>query len=292
MRLLNVTLAAALVVAAEAGAQTASVTDVKQPAAPVLRYRFTHVPDGVMRLDHQTGQVVFCKSQAAGKWLCNAVPEQGEMVQAQLRQVDVDNGKLPEQLSDLQKQLATSEEERKTFKDAIDNAQAASAAAKSELGALRQEIAALKQQVSVNQAGDALKAEMATVRAGNEALATELAGLRKDIVAIGTAQRQSEAQRVEITRLQTENRELSSQIGALQQQSAAMQKRLAELEPPRPPAPVPAPKSSELKPQLPSRDDLAQARAAIVEAWKRVVEMLNDLRNDLTGKNDNESMRL
>ncbi len=72
-----------------------------------------------------------------------------------------------------------------------------------------------------------------------------------------------------------------------------MQKRIAELEPPRPPAPVPAPKSSELKvPQMPSKDELAQARAALTEAWRRVVEMLNELKRDLTGKNDEDSVRL
>ena len=114
MRLFNAILAAAaLFVVADAAAQTASVNDVKQ-AVPLPRYRFTHVPDGVMRLDHQTGQVVFCKSQA-GKWLCNPVPEEGGVVQAQLKQIDVENGKLPEQLGELQKQLAASEEERKAF---------------------------------------------------------------------------------------------------------------------------------------------------------------------------------
>ena len=56
-----------LALAPEASAQKAKLDDVKAAAAP-LRYRFTHVNDGVMRLDHQTGQVVFCKSQGPAKW--------------------------------------------------------------------------------------------------------------------------------------------------------------------------------------------------------------------------------
>jgi predicted nuclease with TOPRIM domain len=104
-----------------------------------------------------------------------------------------------------------------------------------------------------------------------------------------SAQKQVESQRAEIAKLQNENKQLNEQIAALRDESAAMQKRIAELEPPRPPAPVPAPKSSELK--VPSKEELAQARQAIVEAWRRVVEMLNDLKRDLTGSDD-DSVRL
>jgi hypothetical protein len=45
-------------------------------------------------------------------------------------------------------------------------------------------------------------------------------------------------------------------------------------------------------PQMPSKEEMAQARAAIVEAWRRVVEMLNDLKRDLTGQSDEDSVRL
>jgi predicted nucleic acid-binding Zn-ribbon protein len=298
MRLLPLILAAALAGALgpDAVAQTATLKDVKQGSASLLRYRFSHVNDGVMRLDHQTGRVVFCKSLAPGKWQCDPVPEEEGVLLAQLKQAETDNSKLTEQLGELQKQLGTPEEERSALKAAIDKAQADSAAAKSELAALRQEIAALKQQLSSNQPGDALRAELARIRSSNEVLAVELAAMRREITANTAqvaAQKQVEAQRTEITKLQNENKQLNEQIAALRDETAAMQKRIAELEPPRPPAPVPAPKSSELKvPQMPSKDDLAQARAAIVEAWRRVVEMLNDLKRDLTGKNDDDSVRL
>ena len=247
-----------------------------------MRYRFAHVNDGVMRLDHQTGQVMFCKSQGPAKWSCSPVHEEGVVLQVQLKPAEGDTSKLNEQLGELQKQLAMPDEERAALKATIEKSQADSAAAKSELAALREEIASLKQQLSSPQSGDALKAE--------------LAAMRRDIANIGTqvtAQKQVEAQRAEITKLQNENRQLNDQIAALRNETTAMQKRIAELEPPRPPAPVPAPKSSELKvPQMPSKDELAQARAALTEAWRRVVEMLNDLKRDLTGKSDEDSVRL
>ena len=290
-------LAAALVLALapEASAQKAKLDDVKQAPVSPLRYRFTHVNDGVMRLDHQTGQVVFCKSQGA-KWSCSPVHEEGVVLQAQLKPAESDASKLNEQLGELQKHLGMPEEERAALKAAIEKSQADSAAAKSELGALREEIASLKQQLSSPQSGDALKAELARIRSSNEVLALELAAMRRDITANTAqlaAQKQVEAQRAEITKLQNENRQLNEQIAALRNETTAMQKRIAELEPPRPPAPVPAPKSSELKvPQMPSKDEMAQARAAIVEAWRRVVEMLNDLKRDLTGKSDEDSVRL
>jgi cell division protein FtsB len=285
-----------LTLAPEASAQKAKPDDVKQAAAAPLRYRFTHVNDGVMRLDHLTGQVVFCRSQSPAKWSCTPVREESVVLQAQLNPAESDNSKLNEQLGELQKEFGMPEEERAALKAAIEKSQADSAAASSALGALREEIASLKQQFSSTQSDDALKAELARMRGSNEALAAELAAMRRDIANIGTqvtAQKQVESQRAEITRLQNENRQLNDQIAELRDETTAMQKRIAELEPPRPPAPVPAPKSSELKvPQMPSKEELAQARAAIAEAWRRVVEMLNDLKRDLTGKNDEDSVRL
>ena len=285
-----------LALAPEASAQKAKLDDVKQAPASPLRYRFTHVNDGVMRLDHQTGQVVFCKSQGPAKWSCSPVHEEGVVLEAQLKPAESDNSKLTEQLGELQKHLGMPEEERAALKAAIEKSQADSAAAKNELGALRQEIASLKQQFSSTQQSDALKAELARLRSSNEVLALELAAMRRDITANTAqvaAQKQVEAQRTEITKLQNENKQLNEQIAALRDETATMQKRIAELEPPRPPAPVPAPKSSELKvPQMPSKDELAQARQAIVEAWRRMVEMLNDLKRDLTGKSDDDSVRL
>ena len=137
----------------DAVAQTAALKDVKQGTASPLRYRFSHVNDGVMRLDHQTGRLVFCKSLAPGKWQCDPVPEEEGVLLAQLKQAETDNTKLTEQLGELQKHFGMTEEERAALKAAIEKSQADSAAAKGELAALRQEIAALKQQLLGSQSG-------------------------------------------------------------------------------------------------------------------------------------------
>ena len=271
-----------LALAPEASAQKAKLDDVKQAAASPLRYRFTHVNDGVMRLDHQTGQVVFCKSQGPAKWSCSPVHEEGVVVQAQLKPAESDTSKLNEQLGELQKHLGMPEEERAALKAAIEKSQADSAAAKSELAGLREEIASLKQQLSSNQPARCLKG-----RARRDASGHRQCRRRSP--------RKSRLRASEPRSRGCRTKTSSSTSGSLRcsDETSAMQKRIAELEPPRPPAPVPAPKSSELKvPQMPSKDELAQARAAITEAWRRVVEMLNDLKRDLTGKSDEDSVRL
>src|SRR5688572_27919885 len=83
-----------LVLSPEASAQKAKLDEVKQTAPSLPRYRFTHVNDGVIRLDHQTGQVGRCKSQAPAKWSCSPVQEEGVVLQAQLKPAESDNSKL------------------------------------------------------------------------------------------------------------------------------------------------------------------------------------------------------
>ena len=112
-----------------------------------------------MRLDHHTGRVVFCKSLAAAKWQCDPVPEEEGVLLAQLKQAESDNGKLTEQLGELQKHLGMPAEERAALKAAIEKSLAGSAAARSELGSLREEIASLTQPLSSTQPGEALKAD-------------------------------------------------------------------------------------------------------------------------------------
>ena len=241
-------------------AQSVDKDAIKQAGPPGLRYRFSHTSDGVMRLDGQTGQVMLCRSQG-GAFICKVVPEAAPVVQAQLKPGEGDKDKTSDQLPDLPRQLGMPEEERVTLKATLEAIQGDNNALKSELGSLRQDIAALKNAIAAQDRGGA----------------------------------EREAQRGEISRLTTENAELKERLATLQKESEAMRKQIAALQPapltpPVPPAPVPAPKSQELK--LPSQADLDQARATIVEAWKRVVEMMNNIRKDLTGKNEDAPVRL
>ncbi len=76
----------------------------------------------------------------------------------------------------------------------------------------------------------------------------------------------------EIARLQDEVTGLKSQLAALREPPP----------PPRPPADLsPAPKSDDAK-QL--REDLERARAAIENAWRRLVEMLVNFQKDMMHK--------
>jgi polyhydroxyalkanoate synthesis regulator phasin len=273
----------ALLAGAAAGQNSApsGEKDIKQAGPPSLRYRFSHVGDGVMRLDGQTGQVLHCKAQGAA-WICSAVPEDGAVLKAQVKPADVEKDNKPaDQISELQRQLAIPDEERQALKAAIE--------------ALRQDVAALKEQMPAASAGDALKADVARLRKDNEQLAAEAASLRKDIAALKTqvaARAQDKAQSAQIATLESENAALKERVAALQIESATMQRQIAELTPapPLPPAPVPAPKDKELK--MPSKEDMAQARAAIGEAWKRVMEMMNNLRKELAGDNDDAPVKL
>jgi hypothetical protein len=107
-----------------------------------------------------------------------------------------------------------------------------------------------------------------------------------------TVQSDRAALQSEIGRLKQENVDLTDKISALQSDSAAMQRRLAELAPPAPPSPpaaVPPDKKDELK--LPSREDMERMRSALNDAWQRVMDMILQLQKDLTRKNDS-SVRL
>ena len=75
----------------------------------------------------------------------------------------------------------------------------------------------------------------------------------------------------EIARLQTENRELRE-----------LAERQVKAPPEKPPETVPPGKSGELK--LPSHEELERARAFIEHAWRRLVEMIENLQKDIQRK--------
>jgi cell division protein FtsB len=88
---------------------------------------------------------------------------------------------------------------------------------------------------------------------------------------------------------------LESEIARLQDEVAALKKEVAALReppPPRPPAPIPPPaaapdKNGALK--LPSQEDIDRARAYIVETWRRLVDMINQIQQDMMRKRDSDN---
>lgn len=88
---------------------------------------------------------------------------------------------------------------------------------------------------------------------------------------------------------------LEKEIARLQDEVAGLRREIAALrEPPPPPRPpaelVPRPpekdsdKSGDLTIKLPTQEDIDRATAALQRAWERVVDMIGNLKNDLTRK--------
>ncbi|MCK9908575.1 hypothetical protein MXD81_05515 [Microbacteriaceae bacterium K1510] len=92
---------------------------------------------------------------------------------------------------------------------------------------------------------------------------------------------------------------LEKEIGRLQDEVAALKRDVAALRepppPPRPPADLaprppakegekPGDKGGELTLKLPSQQDIDRATSALQRAWDRVLDMIGQLRNDLSRK--------
>ncbi len=83
---------------------------------------------------------------------------------------------------------------------------------------------------------------------------------------------------------------LEKEIGRLQAQIADQKKQIAALrEPPPPPRPPedlvpPAQGEPEATIKMPSHEDMERARAAIENAWRRLVDMINDFQRDMMKK--------
>ena len=248
-------LAAILVFPGSAQAQTtappagaAPGSDASKSAAqagpPSRRYRFSHVEDGVLRLDNETGQVMLCKAQA-GAWACKELPEQRAALDAEIDRLKAQNQALQSQIEAMQK-LVISADERAVLSEKI---------------------------VSLKVENDALKRQ-------NESAKNQVTVLET----LMGAQSEREAQKAEIAGFKSANEVLTNQLASLQTQTEALQKQIAELTapPPRPPEEVPPAKQSDLK--KPLREDLERARAIVEEAWRRVVEMIINLQKDMMQK--------
>ena len=75
------------------------------------------------------------------------------------------------------------------------------------------------------------------------------------------------------------------EIGRLQDEVAGLKRELAALREPRPPAELtPRPPGKEGEPviKLPTQEDIDRATAALQRAWDRVVDMIGNLRKDLS----------
>jgi hypothetical protein len=84
----------------------ASTGAAAQPAPPSDlsaggRYALQSAPDGVLRVDRQTGATSICR-QRGGQWACEAVPDEREALEAEI-------GRLSDENADLRRRLAQAE---------------------------------------------------------------------------------------------------------------------------------------------------------------------------------------
>jgi chromosome segregation ATPase len=186
---------------------------------------------------------------------------------------------------------------RSDLEPAIAQAIAANDALKRELAAMQDKLAAVERQVADDSARRALDAAIAQARDANDALKRELAATRDQVAALQkeVADRSAnETQQADIERLKTEHKDLTDKLARLEMGNAAMQSEIDALKPPPPPpsprADVPPDKRDELK--LPSREDMDRARAALSDAWRRLMEMIGQLQRDMLGDRNDPPVRL
>lgn len=70
----------------------------RAPPGVLARYSFTRVDNGLLRLDHKSGDVAYCTPRSAG-WSCEAVPQKGASLEQQIAE-------LRDEVAALQKEIA------------------------------------------------------------------------------------------------------------------------------------------------------------------------------------------
>jgi len=100
------------------------------------RFTFNRIDNGFLRLDTQSGQVAYCRQQAAS-WACQAVPENRSGLEADVARLQSDMAALKALQSDISA-LKTDMTALKTLKSDIARLQ-------DEIAAVRREVAALKE---------------------------------------------------------------------------------------------------------------------------------------------------
>jgi predicted nuclease with TOPRIM domain len=215
------------------------------PGPPSRRYRFSHVEDGVLRLDNETGQVLLCKP-VGGAWNCKEVPERQAALDGEIEQLKTRNEALQRQFEAGQQKTAADINKRAALAEKITALHTEHGALKTRIDDLKSQVVALENLMGAQTERDAQKAEIAGLKSANDAL--------------------------------------NKQLLAIKAQTETLQKQIAELTPPPPPSPADgaAAKSGDIK--KPLREDLEHARAVLEEAWRRVVEMIGNLQKDMLRK--------
>jgi seryl-tRNA synthetase len=181
------------------------------------------------------------------------------------------------------------------LEQAVTQAISAGDALRRDLAAANEKIAGLEKQVADDSARRELNAAVSQAREANETLKKELAATKEQIVALQKRvadPTDRNAQQAEIERLKNDNKSLTDKLASLELGRAALQAEVDALKPP-PPLPqaeVPADKKDELK--LPSREDMERAKAALSDAWRKLMDMIGQMQKDMLGGKDDRPVRL
>jgi predicted nucleic acid-binding Zn-ribbon protein len=166
---------------------------------------------------------------------------------------------------------------------------------KGALKRLQDENAALTKRLAEAPKPRDLEPAIAKAIDANDALKRELAATRDQVAALQkqvAEQAGDKAQQAEIARLKDENRTLTDRLASLETSNAEMQAEIDGMKapPPLPKADVPAEKKDELK--LPSREEMERAKAALTDAWRKLMDMIGQMQKDMLGGKDNPPVRL
>jgi chromosome segregation ATPase len=282
-----------------------AVKDSAKPGPPSQRYRFSHTAEGILRLDNESGQVVLCRALGNG-WACNPTPDETAVLQVELKRKDEEVKALTARFEQLKADIAAlrndvaaqgaeagkqaiSQEERRSLASRLALLEQDNGGLKGALARLEQENANLKKQVADTPKPPDFEPAIAQALNANDALKRELAATKEQIATLQkqiTDPTDRNAQQAEIERLKKDNKDLTDKLASLEMGNAAMQSEIDALKPPvpLPKAEVPPDKKDELK--LPSREEMERARAAVVDAWRRVMEMIGQLQKDMMGKSE------
>lgn len=262
----------------------------------VLQVELKRKDEEVRKLTTQFDQLKadFARSQSAGSDQQKALQGDVTRLQAELAALRNEIAALAAQGNESGKQAIT-QEERQSMVSRLALLEQDNGGLHGALKRLQDENAALKKQIADAPKPPDLEPAVTQSLTSIDALRRELAAAKEQVAALGKQladQGSRPAQQAEIDQLKDENRTLVDKLAALEENNAAMRSEIDALKPspPLPKADVPADRKDELK--LPSREELERARAAVVDAWRRVMEMIGQLQKDMMGSRADRPVRL
>lgn len=266
------------------------------PQGDTLKLELQRRDDEVKKLTADIAQmkVDLSRSQDASATERKSLQDEIAKLQSAIAALKTDMASLTGSTTDASKQ-GISQDERQGIVSRLALLEQDNSGLKGALTRLENENAALKKQLADAPKPPDLEPAVTQAIAANETLKRDLAATQEQLAAL---QKQiadptdRNVQRAEIDRLNDENKSLTDKLASLEASNALMQNELDALKPP-PPSPkaeVPSDKKDELK--LPSREDMERAKAALGDAWRKLMDMIGQMQKDMLGNRGDPPVRL